>query len=198
MDEVFGSTNFLSEIPFRTSGSLSASVISGIYDILLWYAKDADSCKINPLFIERNVDSYRYVELPDGARSLISQLEEIPKGARRYTTENLVSSGYTETCMFPLEFEGRVFNPSSGKSWKTTKDGVDQLITERRLQATGKTVRYVMFFDDYPVTRLTNLWTDLAGASDKIYAVQTNPKVVRPLHANDYRSWRSHIGSDLW
>ena len=50
LDEVFGSENFLSQIVFRTSGSLSADVVSGIYDILIWYGKDAEKTKIRPLF----------------------------------------------------------------------------------------------------------------------------------------------------
>ena len=179
MDEVFGAGNFLSQIAFRTSGSLSADVVSGIYDILVWYGKEGSKTKINPLFIDREISGYRFVELPDGTCKPVSELEEIPKDVRYYTTENLVSSGYTQTCIFPIEFEGRVFQPSSGKSWKTTREGINRLVTQRRLQASGNTVRYVLFYDDYPVMRLTNLWTDLAGAPDKIYAVQTNPKVIQ-------------------
>jgi len=179
MDEVFGASNFLSQIAYRTSGSLSADVVSGIYDMVIWYAKDEEKVKINTLFTEREATDCQFVELPDGTRTSISSLKEVPKGARYYTTENLVSSGYTATCIFPIEFEGRVFNPSSGKSWKTTRDGIERLKHARRLQATGKTIRYVLFHDDYPVYRLTNLWTDLAGASDKIYVVQTNVKVIQ-------------------
>jgi len=179
LDEVFRAKNFLSQIAFRTSGSLSADVVSGIYDILVWYGKDASKTKINPLFVERPLDGYKFVELPDGNRAALSDLEEVPKGSRYYTTENLVSSGYTATCIFPIEFDGRTFKPSSGKSWKTTRNGIEVLKKQRRLQASGETVRYVMFYNDYPVTRLTNLWSDLAGAPDKIYAVQTNPKVIQ-------------------
>jgi adenine-specific DNA-methyltransferase len=179
MDDVFGSKNFLSQIAFRTSGSLSADVVSGIYDILVWYGRDVSKTKIRPLFVDRDKAGYQFVELPDGSRRSVSEVTEIPKNSRVYTTENLVSSGYTATCIFPIEFEGRTFSPSSGKSWKTTKPGVQTLIAAKRLQAQGATVRYVMFYDDYPVSRLTNLWTDLAGSPDKIYVVQTNPKVIQ-------------------
>src|SRR5205814_7233536 len=68
MDEVFGSVNFCSQIAFRTSGSLSSDVVSGIYDILVWYCKDNKLVKINPLFIERDLGSYQWVELPDETR----------------------------------------------------------------------------------------------------------------------------------
>lgn len=179
MDEIFGPKNFLSQIAFRTSGSLSADVVSGIYDILVWYGKDSERTKIRPLFIKRESDAYQFVELPDGTRKPTSELPETPKNSRVYTTENLVSSGYTQSCIFDISFEGRTFSPVSGKSWKTTKEGIEKLKIAGRLQAQGSTVRYVLFYDDYPVSRLTNLWTDLAGAPDKVYVVQTNPKVVQ-------------------
>jgi adenine-specific DNA-methyltransferase len=179
MDDVFGPKNFLSQIAFRTSGSLSADVVSGIYDILVWYGKDITKTKIRPLFVPRNAEDYQFAELPDGSRISVSDVDHLPDRSRLYTTENLVSSGYTQTCIFPLHFDGRTFNPSSGKSWKTTKDGIEKLKIANRLQAQGATVRYVLFEDDYPVSRLTNLWSDLAGAPDKIFVVQTNPKVVQ-------------------
>lgn len=179
LDDVFGSKNFLSQIAFRTSGSLSADVVSGIYDILVWYGKDITKTKIRPLFVQRNAEDYQFAELPDGSRITVSDVDHLPEQSRLYTTENLVSSGYTQTCIFPLQFDGRTFNPSSGKSWKTTKDGIEKLKIANRLQAQGATVRYVLFEDDYPVSRLTNLWSDLAGAPDKIFVVQTNPKVVQ-------------------
>jgi len=179
LDDVFGSQNFLSQIVFRTSGSLSADVVSGIYDILVWYGKDVSKTKIRPLFVSRDAEDCQFAELPDGSRVAVSDVTRLPEKSRFFTTENLVSSGYTQTCIFPIEFDGRTFNPSSGKSWKTTKDGIEKLKIANRLQAQGSTVRYVLFHDDYPVSRLTNLWPDLAGAPDKIYAVQTNPKVVQ-------------------
>ncbi len=153
--------------------------MSGIYDILVWYGRNVSKTKIRPLFVGREADSYQFVELADGARKQVSDLTEIPKGSRLFTTENLVSSGYTQSCIFEIQFDGRTFRPASNKSWKTTKGGVGKLKIARRLQASGATVRYVLFYDDYPVSRLTNLWTDLAGAPDKIYVVQTNPKVVQ-------------------
>ena len=179
MDDVFGAQNFLSQIAFRTSGSLSADVVSGIYDILVWYGRDVSKTKIRPLFVARDPDDYQFAELRDGSRITRSVSGQFPDGARLFTTENLVSSGYTQTCIFPIQFDGRTFNPSSSKSWKTTKDGIEKLRIAKRLQAHGSTVRYVLFYDDYPVSRLTNLWSDLAGAPDKIFVVQTNPKVVQ-------------------
>jgi adenine-specific DNA-methyltransferase len=48
-----------------------------------------------------------------------------------------------------------------------------------RIFVAGNTPRYVLYADDYPVSELTNIWTDTAGATDKIYVVQTMTKVVQ-------------------
>jgi len=49
-----------------------------------------------------------------------------------------------------------------------------------RLEATGSSLWQVKYFNDYPYTRLNSLWLDTAYsfASDKIYVVQTNTKIV--------------------
>ena len=48
-----------------------------------------------------------------------------------------------------------------------------------RIQQTGKSLQQVLLHADYPVTRLTSLWSDTGGASDKIYVVQTSETVVQ-------------------
>ena len=48
-----------------------------------------------------------------------------------------------------------------------------------RLIASGKTLRYVFQYNDYPVMGLTNIWEQLGGASNKVYVVQTNSTVVQ-------------------
>jgi len=40
-------------------------------------------------------------------------------------------------------------------------------------------LRYVLYLDDYPLSKLNNLWDDTSGASDKKYVVQTMDKVVQ-------------------
>jgi len=48
----------------------------------------------------------------------------------------------------------------------------------RRIQQTGHSIQQVLFHDDYPVTRLTSLWADTGGASEKIYVVQTSETAI--------------------
>lgn len=58
---------------------------------------------------------------------------------------------------------------------------MDRLSRANRLEVVGNTLRYVRFFDDFPVYPINNNWPDtgVAGfASDKRYIVETNTKVV--------------------
>src|SRR5690606_23185498 len=66
LDEVFGRQNFVSMIAYRTSGSLGSDVVSGIYDLILWYARDRSRVKINQLFVPREAEAYQFRMLPGG------------------------------------------------------------------------------------------------------------------------------------
>ncbi|MEX1208774.1 MAG: site-specific DNA-methyltransferase [Acidimicrobiia bacterium] len=187
MDEVFGSENFVSQITFRTSVPLRSTGLAGIADFVLWYGKDQSSTKYRDLFTDRELGQgtvYTSVQEPGGVRRKMTKEERldpsrVPPGSRIYCTENLVSSGYTPTCIYPFEFNGRKFAPTSGKSWKTNRAGMESLAARGRLDASGATLRYVLFADDYPVMKLTNLWTDTKGEADKSYVVQTNTKIIQ-------------------
>jgi len=187
MDEVFGADNFVRQIIFRTSGSLQSDGLASIADYVLWYAKNINQHKFRELFTEREIGEgtvYTSVELVDGSRRKMTSEErsgskKLSVGTKIYCTENLVSSGYTRSCIYPFEFESQVYNPTSGKSWKTNLTGMEALVQARRLDASGKTLRYVLYYDDYPVMRLTNVWADMKGESDKIYVVQTHERVIQ-------------------
>lgn len=58
---------------------------------------------------------------------------------------------------------------------------MDKLLKAHRLEATDGGLYYVRFVDDFPVLRMSNVWTDtvIAGfASDKKYVVETSTKVI--------------------
>jgi len=187
MDEVFGPQNFQALITYRTSVPLKSKTLAGICDFVIWYAKDAKKVKRRDLFQERSEGEgsiYNNLDFSNGERRPIRDLDrdatgKLPANARLFGTDNLVSSGYTSTCIFSTEYEGRVFTPSSGKSWKTNEVGMRRLKLARRVNASGKTLRAMMFMDDYPVQKMTALWTDTKGESDKMYVVQTASKVIQ-------------------
>lgn len=189
LDEVFGRKNFCSLITFRKKMMpLQPGMLPGLYDFVLWYAKDREAAKtkFRRLFQPRRTgegSTMNWVELPDGTRRRASDEELrdpalLPQGSRMFETILLASSGRTESCVFDFEFEGRVFSPPSGKSWKTNREGMQRLIEARRLIAVGNTPRYVFYTDDYPVQELPNVWTDTGPPARPTYAVQTSTKVV--------------------
>jgi adenine-specific DNA-methyltransferase len=187
LDEVFGAENFTALITFRTSVPLRSVGLASIADHVLWYNVDAASAKYRDLYTPREVGAgtvYTSIELADGERRKMTAEERedpalIPAGARVFCTENLVSSGYTPTCIFDFTYKGKKYSPTSGKSWKTNLQGMKALAERNRLDASGRTLRYVLYLDDYPVMKLTNVWTDLKGESEKLYVVQTSSKIIQ-------------------
>ena len=131
MDEVFGSENFVSQITFRTSVPLKSTGLAGICDFVLWYVKSQEHKKFRDLFKDREIGEgtvYTLVEEPNGTRRRMTDEERsnprrVPKNCKVFCTENLVSSGYTPTCIYPIEQGGKTYHPTSGKSWKTNRDG---------------------------------------------------------------------------
>lgn len=186
MDEIFGGENFVSLISYRTSVPLKSVGLASICDYIIWYAKDIKKQKYRDIFVDREVGQgsvYTSVQLTDGTRRKMASEERVninflPKDSKIFCTENLVSSGYTETCTFKYDFQGSNYSAVSRKSWKTTQKGMEVLNKANRLDASGQTLRYVLFQDDYPIMKLTNLWTDLKGESEKQYVVQTSTKVI--------------------
>ena len=189
MGEVFGVRNLFAVIPFKTKIPLRTSGLAGICDYLIWYAKDISSIKFQKLYTPRTLGKhteFTFVELPGGTRRKMTREEKfdvglLPKGARPFRRLDLTSAGRTESCVFPVEFEGKTYWPTKGKSWKTNPEGMDRLIERRRLIALGQKLYYVLFFEDYPVLEMANMWLDTAGGftETKRYVVETNPVVVQ-------------------
>lgn len=181
LDEVFGSENHMSTISFRTTSGLGASYLKRTNDFIIWYAKDKSSVKFRRLFREETPGGYNYVELDDG--TLMTANEADNKNVsytpeQMFTSSDLVSSGLTPSCVYPVEFEGRTFEPGRSRSWKTNKEGMDKLKAAGRLVALGETLRFKTFASDFPVSEITNVWTDTVGELSKTFVVQTSTKVI--------------------
>ncbi|MFN8433841.1 MAG: DNA methyltransferase [Anaerolineales bacterium] len=190
LDEIFGVDNFVSLITFRKKGMpLGSKYIEGTVDYLLFYAKNKNDLKYHSLYEPKSVEGDSHwdrVELSDGTRRKMT-LEEInnhsllPKGARPYQLHQLYPAGINKSGLFDFQFEGRVYKPPKGRSWKTNVEGMKKLAEARKLEpyADGETLRYILHLDDYPVSPLNNLWNNLGSATDTIYVVQTNVEVVK-------------------
>ena len=185
MDEVFGVGNFRSLITFTKTRPLGASGMPGICDYLIWYAKDTGHCKFRRLFLDKipGEGNYSYVHLPEGERRRLSKEERqdidiLPFGSKVFQCEKLASSGYTPTCFFEIEFEGKVYLPKR-TSWRTNETGIEGLNNANRLHSSGDNLYYVSYFEDNPVQSIPNVWNDTRGEMNPIYAVQTTTKVIQ-------------------
>jgi adenine-specific DNA-methyltransferase len=187
MDEIFGSENFVSLITFKKTAGLGAAGLPAVSDYNLWYARDKGKIKFHQLYHEKELeDDSAYVNLEiEGKRRKMNDEEKkdfsaIPKNAKIFRYQILLSSGRTESCIFPIEFKGETFNPTAGRSWATNPSGIENLIKSKRIEKTGTTLSYVRFANDFPVNPISNFWADTASGSGmgKIYVVQTNSKVI--------------------
>jgi|ERR1700677_72138 adenine-specific DNA-methyltransferase len=170
LDDVFSGENFVSEISFRKTGSAPSDFISNIADHIIWYAKSKDHLKYRQIFQTRT-------PVPD--TTLESETEAENEDSLAFQSVSLESAGLRSGDLNePFEWKGRLFRPRPGAHWKTGHHGLSQLGALGRLLVSGNTLRYKMLNRDFPVKPLTNLWTDVMGAVNQTYVVQTNSKVI--------------------
>ena len=192
MDEVFGEENFVSLITMKTTGGLGSSGLKSVSDYIVWFAASKERMKFRkPLQIKKqgvgSSTGERYsavFEKEIGTYRTLSKSERqnpatIPDDVETFRYDNLISSGYTPSCIFPLHFEGAEFRPGGGRSWKTNKDGIGVLTRSARLGCTGKSVQYRRFLNDYPGYEMTNIWEDIAVRTDKEYVVETSTSAIQ-------------------
>jgi adenine-specific DNA-methyltransferase len=170
LGEVFGDSNFVSIIPFVTTSSQTASSIGSIADYILWFAKDVERLKYRQLYLSKDAKAsggwaFNFVQLPDGTRRPTT-LEErrgtvgLPDGSRLFQLDNITSQGPTSSGTVDFPFSGRSYHPGTKNHWKTSLNGMHNLANHNRIFASESQIRYVRFFDDFPVQPLTNIWND--------------------------------------
>jgi adenine-specific DNA-methyltransferase len=190
MDEVFGSDAFMSLITVKKTTGLGSGALKNVADFILWYGRSATAAKFRPLYRVKalgleGTTTFQYVATPSGeARRLTSEEiadpSRLPTGCRVFAHGDLSSSGATVSCIYPYEWNGRVYRPTAGKSWKTTKDGMHQLRLAGRIAFRERSMSYIRYFDDYPVFEIDNMWTDVSSSfmDDKVYVVQTSSRII--------------------
>ena len=191
MDEVFGEENFCALISFAKSSGTTSEILPSPNDLLVWYSRDRPRIKYRQVFLSKQAGGagggeYGKVLLPDGARRGLTDdetrnTEELPNGARIYRNDNFISQGFRQFTTVPFNFQGNTYHPGTEMNWKTTVDGLKRLAASSRIEARANSLSYIRFLDDFPVFALNKIWSDtgIAGRpGDKIYVVQTSPKVI--------------------
>ncbi|HAU56459.1 MAG TPA: site-specific DNA-methyltransferase [Comamonadaceae bacterium] len=181
MDEIYGAENFIVIFTFTKKGSQTGDFVPPISEYVIWYSanKDAAKAKFRPLYELRTPDAeedFAYAQLPDGRITSRKKLNsDSRQGARFYSSNALFSQ--KDGPNDPVDLRGKVF-PSGGNSWKVGTSRIPSVDRAGRILFSDNRVRYKRFLDDFSAVALSNLWTDLIGAADKTYVVQTNEKVI--------------------
>lgn len=181
LDEVFGSSNFVVVFTFTKKGSQSGDFVPPIAEHIVWYAKDKEEArkKFHQLYERRSTEEaedFPYAMLPDGrAVSARKLTEEQARDARIYSSNALFSQ--KDGPNDPVELRGKKY-PSGGNSWKVGPSRIPTVDKAGRLLFSEERVRFRRYADDFAAVALSNLWTGLSGAPDKVYVVQTNERVV--------------------
>lgn len=190
MDEVFGESNFVTQIAVAKTTSSTSNDLSGVFDSVIWYAKKKADMKYRQLYLTKVAGGvggtgYKRVQTQDGAIFPVSKFTNeageltLPEGASLVFPDSIRSQ--SPGSRYDVELNGAMFRPEPNY-WKTDEGNMDRLKRARRLHATKKNLSYLRKYDDFPVYPLSNMWSDTVGQNqfggDKIYVVQTGLKVV--------------------
>lgn len=169
MDEIFGPSNFICAVIIQKTGSLTGEYLQSNSDTILWYGKDKSQTKYRSLFTEREGSPSKDVR----SKTILERND--------FSAYPLTSDGFRETTTVRFSFEGQSFYPGDNRHWGVTTPELDRVGRAGRLLRQDSQIRLKYFWDDYPVQGLNALWTDVGGATGKVYVVQTAPKVLSRL-----------------
>ncbi|MFC1965573.1 site-specific DNA-methyltransferase [Chloroflexota bacterium] len=189
LDEVFQKENFVGLITFKKRNMpLGGNYLESLCDYIIWYAKCKSKLLYNKLFCETDTEGdahWNCIELSDGSRRKLTREEinnhkMLPKDSKLYRYGAMFPAGVNPSGFFDREIEGVKYHYPSGKGWKTNPEGFNRLLKNKRIEPwqEGKTLGYVYFLDDYPVTSISNIWEDTALLGGKIYVVQTSTTAI--------------------
>jgi len=197
LDEVCGVENFVCDIRYRTRTiPLSTRLLDVSYDHIIWYSKDKTQIKFRKQYFYQEAEgdqNYRFVELPDGTRRLLTKEEHnnhklLIQGAKVFAAIRLRPTQYRKNQDFNFEYDGITYCPPGGNAtktpdgvncWSTTEDGMKSLRDRKRLIDIDGELKYVLYHEDYPVTPYGSIWNDTAAEKSKVYVVQTTQEIPK-------------------
>ena len=208
MDEVFGEENFVAEILVKKTGSQKSKTINSVNDYILFYAKDTNDRKFRRLYERRQLDylvvqEFSSAELEsskilnlkshvtaDGEvvdyRLYPKRINEDFGNARLFSTWSIMSTGERPRQMDPITFQGEIVFPSKGQCWShTSRESESEFSGMQRLEVAGRlakqktSVRFKRYLEDFPYKEISNWWDGFGGATNQVYVVQTNERIVQ-------------------
>jgi len=170
-DEIYGADNFVSVITVRKTGAVSSpearlNSLATICDYVVWYAKS------------KSVFKYRQVYLLKSDSESAQDQYRLKDDGGTYQSVSIESNGYADSFHFPIRLFDKDYRPAPTRHWSTTEEGIYRTARAGRVLFTESKLRFKKYLNDFPVTPIANIWTDLMGAAGLIYVVQTNEKVI--------------------
>lgn len=189
LDEVFGKENFCRLITFRKKNMpLGSRLLESTCDYIVWYAKDKAQVKFHPINVPKEVEGdahWNCIELESGQRRKLSPDEIknhalIPQNSKLYRYGAMFPAGTNPSGFFDIDVAGNKYAFPEGKGWKTNPAGMKRLLESERVEPwqIGKTLGYIIFFADSPVTSIADVWNDTALLSGKVFVVQTSTTAI--------------------
>lgn len=192
MDEVFGADNFVSIISYSTTTGTADSYLSNEHDKIVWYAREKKALKYRQLWLEKDltdVKSYKYKLRSDRlSYQGLSKNERLGEVMAEGWKVAQFSFAVSQDPGIPDEriykFREQSYDCGAARHWKTKNpSGLDRLAKAGRLIGLATQLNYIRFFEDYPLSPLTNVWNDTGSAGysshdPKRYVVQTDSLVI--------------------
>ena len=186
MDEIFGHENFYRQIYFqKTSPSRN---VDAVFDTILWYVKDRKSLKSEFKTMYRakeqyEIDkTYKYLDIGDKLVAATRNNKQRYPNAKYCYLGDMTSQGENKTRSVPYIFNGKTYYPGKGRHWSRSKPVMDILASKNRLEGRGDTLYFKKYYDDFPFTYFSNVWTDTIinkrDIAERLYVVQTSIKPV--------------------
>ncbi|NEZ63568.1 site-specific DNA-methyltransferase [Leptolyngbyaceae cyanobacterium CCMR0082] len=195
MDEIFGNHNFCSLIIAKKTGGLGTDLLQGVSDYIIWYSKDKTATKYRQLWLSKAEDNaantnaiYRLIASPESSeirgmtKAEKSNPDLIPDNWKVCRASDLLSSGFTRSCIYEVQYQGKKYKPGAQRSWKTNVTGMERLRFSSRLKPTPNSIQYVRYLNDFVSYPVNNIWTDTGTGSftdEKVYVVQTGSKIIQ-------------------
>jgi adenine-specific DNA-methyltransferase len=106
-------------------------------------------------------------------------------GGRLFRPWPITNGGERANQMEPVFLNGEHIRPPKGRCWshtsvpqKTGLSGMERNRAASRLVKSKTSLDFKRYLDDFPYKSISNWWDGLGGASNQVYVVQTNERIV--------------------
>lgn len=147
------------------------------------------------------VDYFSKIELPSGEILNLKDSAHLPRdvdyrlfpkllevdfpGGKLLRQWPISNGGYRENQMHPVSFKGKEFSPPKNRCWSHISrpaaeglTGMERVKVSDRLMASGISLDFKRYYEDFPYKNISNWWDGFRGALDQVYVVQTNERLV--------------------